>query len=67
MNCKGKNLEIRESLSKGIHIVNLSELAVKNAQQVLTHLTRGDETKMIAETKQNEVSSRSHTVFRINI
>ena len=28
---------------------------------------KGDESRMIAETKLNEQSSRSHTVFRINI
>ena len=27
----------------------------------------GDESRIIAETKLNEQSSRSHTVFRINI
>ena len=30
-------------------------------------MTRGDELRNVAETKLNEASSRSHTVFRINI
>lgn len=64
---KGKNLEIRESISKGIHIVNLAEMEVKDVEQVLSYLHKGDETKIIAATKQNEVSSRSHTIFRINL
>lgn len=28
---------------------------------------QGDESRITAETKLNEMSSRSHTVFRINI
>jgi len=30
-------------------------------------MEQGDEVRNIAETKLNETSSRSHTVFRINI
>jgi hypothetical protein len=36
-------------------------------EDVMKYLTSGDEAKIIAETKLNEQSSRSHTVFRINI
>lgn len=62
-----KNLEIRESISKGIYINRLAECSVKNREEVLGYLIKGDESKIIAETKLNETSSRSHTVFRINI
>ena len=34
---------------------------------MLKYLWKGDESRIIAETKLNEQSSRSHTVFRINI
>ena len=30
-------------------------------------MEQGDEVRNVAETKLNEASSRSHTVFRINI
>jgi len=62
-----KNLEIRESISKGIYINRLSECNVKNCEEIMKYLLQGDESKIIAETKLNEKSSRSHTVFRINI
>jgi hypothetical protein len=48
---RNKNLEIRESITKGIHIVNLAEHQVKNSEEVLSFLKKGDETKIIAETK----------------
>lgn len=62
-----KNLEIRESIAAGIYINRLSECAVNGIDEVLKYMCMGDESKIIAETKLNEQSSRSHTVFRINI
>lgn len=62
-----KNLEIRESISKGIYINRLSECKVKNREEVMKYLLQGDEGRIVAETRLNEQSSRSHTVFRINI
>ena len=62
-----KNLEIRESIAQGIYINRLSENEVNNAEQVLRLMEQGDEVRNIAETKLNETSSRSHTVFRITI
>ena len=38
-----------------------------DADQVLTYMEQGDEVRNVAETRLNEASSRSHTVFRINI
>lgn len=62
-----KNLEIRESISKGIYINRLAECAVKTYDEVLKYMWLGDDSRITAETKLNEQSSRSHTVFRINI
>ena len=66
MNPTNKNLDVRESIS-GIYINKLSEKDVKDSKEVLTLMSQGDESKNIAETKLNEYSSRSHTVFRINL
>ncbi len=62
-----KNLEIRESIAKGIYINRLKECEVKNREEIMKYMFLGDEARIIAETKLNEQSSRSHTVFRINI
>lgn len=64
---QNKNLEIRESLSQGIHIKNLSVNTVQTAQEVLKLMSQGDIKRNIAATQLNEQSSRSHTVFQINI
>jgi hypothetical protein len=60
-------LEIRECFTRGIYINRLSDCQVNNREDVLKYLWKGDESRIIAETKLNEQSSRSHTVFRINI
>lgn len=62
-----KNLEIRESIAKGIYINRLKECDVKTKEEVLAYMEQGEQSRIIAETKLNEQSSRSHTVFRINV
>jgi centromeric protein E len=62
-----KNLEVRESISNGIYINRLCEKKVENFEEVIDWMNKGDEYRNIAATKLNELSSRSHTVFRINI
>ena len=62
-----KNLEIRESSLKGIFVNNLSEISVTNLEKTMQLLNKGENNRIIAETKLNEKSSRSHTIFKINI
>ena len=62
-----KNLEIRESPNKGIFVNNLSEIVVTNVDKAMQILNKGENNRIIAETKLNEKSSRSHTIFKINI
>jgi hypothetical protein len=49
-----KNLEIRESISKGIYINRLKECAVNTKDEVMKYMFLGDESRIIAETKLNE-------------
>ena len=62
-----KNLEIRESMNKGIFVNNLSEIIVTNMEKAMQLYNKGESNRIIAETKLNEKSSRSHTIFKINI
>lgn len=62
-----RNLDIRESISTGIYINRLSEKKVHSVEEVMGFMAKGDESRSIAATKLNELSSRGHTVFRINI
>ena len=67
LDSKKKNLEVRESVQKGIFVDNLTEISVDSYERVNNLIKQGDSVKMIAETKLNELSSRSHTIFRVSI
>jgi hypothetical protein len=45
----------------------LSEHEVSSLEETMAFLMKGDEQRKIAETRLNEKSSRSHTVFKISI
>ena len=64
---QNKNLEVRESISGGIYINRLTEKKADSYEAAIEEMIKGDEFRSIAATKLNELSSRSHTVFRINI
>ncbi|CAH1132699.1 unnamed protein product [Ceutorhynchus assimilis] len=60
-------LEIREDLTKGIHIPNLTEIPVESAQQILDVLIKGSRGRATASTNMNATSSRSHSIFTVNL
>lgn len=51
----------------GTVTINQREFTVINKDEVMTYFQRGNACKKTAETKFNEISSRSHTIFRITI
>lgn len=67
LNSNNKNLEIRESVTKGVFVNNLTEIQVTNPEKAMQLLKQGDSVRVIAETKLNEKSSRSHSIFRLNL
>jgi centromeric protein E len=62
-----KNLSVRENQQGRTIIENLSEYEVSSLEETMAYLQKGDEQRKIAETRLNEKSSRSHTVFKISI
>lgn len=67
LNANNKNLEIRESAQKGVFVNNLTEVLVTNTEKAMQLLKQGDSVRVIAETKLNEKSSRSHSVLRLSL
>ena len=67
LNTSKRNLEIRESVAKGVFVNNLTEIVVDDYDKVIKILNTGESNRKIAETKLNEKSSRSHTIFKIYI
>ena len=62
-----KELEIRTRSDGESFIQDLTEEEVSNEECVFQWLDRGESVRKVAETKLNEVSSRSHTIFIIKI
>ena len=57
-----KNLDIRENNLRDVIVSNLTEISVSNYFEIMNLLIKGEENRMVAETKLNEKSSRSHSV-----
>ncbi|XP_075785794.1 centromere-associated protein E isoform X2 [Pelodiscus sinensis] len=64
---KNKPLGIREDVNRNIYVEDLIEEVVVNPEQVMEWLRKGEKNRHYGETKMNEHSSRSHTIFRMII
>uniref|UniRef100_A0A8H7NG80 Kinesin-like protein n=3 Tax=Bionectria ochroleuca TaxID=29856 RepID=A0A8H7NG80_BIOOC len=58
-------LKIRESPTEGPYVKDLTEVPVRNIDEILRYMTNGDASRTVASTKMNDTSSRSHAVFTI--
>lgn len=58
-------LKIRESPIDGPYVKDLTEVPVRNINEILRHMKEGDASRTTASTKMNDTSSRSHAVFTI--
>ena len=61
------NLQIREDKKKGVYVEGQSEWAVRTPSDIYTLLKRGATNRTTSSTNMNDVSSRSHAVFRITV
>eukprot|EP01050_Picozoa_sp_SAG11_P000819 SAG11_NODE_30_length_23132_cov_22.413277_7_plen_257_part_00 len=62
-----QNLPVREHPSKGVYVENLTQQFVSSYEDVMDVLTLGDSCRAVASTNMNAVSSRSHSVFIIQV
>ncbi|KAH6686713.1 kinesin-II 95 kDa subunit [Plectosphaerella plurivora] len=58
-------LKIRESPTEGPYVKDLTEVPVRNIDEILRYMKNGDDSRTVASTKMNDTSSRSHAVFTI--
>lgn len=65
LNSTKRNLEVRENKNGDVIVDGLTHKIVTCEEEFINCLREGEQIKMLAETKQNTHSSRSHTVFRI--
>ncbi|NWY37164.1 CENPE protein, partial [Sylvia atricapilla] len=66
-NRKKKPLGIREDVNRNTYVEDLIEEVVVAPEQVMAWIRKGERNRHYGETKMNEHSSRSHTIFRMII
>jgi len=66
-NPTGGDLDIREAPNGQVYVQNLSLIPVRNISEVMEVVNQGLALRATYETKMNPTSSRSHTVFTINL
>ncbi|XP_026528415.1 centromere-associated protein E [Notechis scutatus] len=64
---KKKSLVVREDINRTIYVEDLNEEVVVSPEEVMIWLKKGEKNRHYGETKMNERSSRSHTIFRMII
>lgn len=56
-------MNIREDKLNGIYVEGLTEYVVENVFDCVTILKKGEKFRKTGQTRKNEMSSRSHTIF----
>ena len=67
LDTSNQNLEIRENLERGTFVQGLTELPVASEDEALQLFLRGEANRKVGETSMNEQSSRSHTLFKVQV
>ena len=60
-------LNIREHQTNGIYVENLTEYITEDLKDCLNLLKFGETYRKTRQTKKNDMSSRSHTIFKLTI
>ena len=61
------NLPIHEDKQRGVYVKGLGEFYVGSVEEVYHVLERGGQTRAVAATNMNQESSRSHSIFVIEV
>ena len=61
------DLKIKEDPQKGIVVSNLTQICIASYTELMELLELGDQTRTVKATRMNEYSSRSHTLFTLDV
>jgi kinesin family protein 5 len=67
LNPTSENLPIHEDRNRGVYVKGLLEIFVASVDEVLRAMRKGDQARATSPTKMNLESSRSHTIFMMQI
>jgi kinesin family member 5 len=67
LNPANDNLPVHEEKGKGVYVKGLLEVFVSTVDEVFAAMRRGQTTRAVGATSMNNESSRSHSIFVLNI
>lgn len=67
LNPSNDNLPIHEEKSRGVYVKGLLEIYVSSVQEVYEVMRRGGSARAVASTSMNAESSRSHSIFVVQV
>lgn len=67
LNPANDNLPVHEEKSRGVYVKGLLEIYVSSVQEVYEVMRRGGAARAVAATNMNQESSRSHSIFVVQI
>lgn len=67
LNPVNDNLPVHEEKSRGVYVKGLLEVYVSSVDEVYEVMKRGGQARAVASTNMNQESSRSHSIFVIQI
>lgn len=67
MSAEMGNLKVRESPKVGVHIAGLTKETVNSVAEIMTCIELGTKNRTTSATLYNSESSRSHSIFEINV
>ncbi|KRW99139.1 P-loop containing nucleoside triphosphate hydrolase [Pseudocohnilembus persalinus] len=62
-----KKLEIREHKNGGTYVKDLSSFMIQSAEELMEKLNFGKENRQVGATSMNQDSSRSHSIFSLQV
>ena len=67
LDTKKQNLTIKEDKKLGIFVDNATEVYVNSSDEIKKVMNLGQSNRSVAATKMNDKSSRSHSIFLMNL
>ena len=67
LDVKKTNLQVKEDKVKGLYIQDATEVYVSNSDEMMGVMAAGSQNRAVAATRMNATSSRSHSVFLVQV
>lgn len=67
LDAKKTNLQVKEDKTKGLYIQDATEVYVSTTDEMMDVMNAGSQNRSVAATRMNATSSRSHSIFLVQV